>query len=175
MLCFVARRWRPATALTCADTIVAQRRAKIDAPAITGEYPARLHVSLIPLVQADAPNVVWAIDFQFDSTVDGKAIKIASMFDEHAWVSRATERRPNTLRTHHPVACELKALRCVCSRAADTGTANRGCWHLSNAMITRWGSGKEPCFGSSRHKGSPRDHRYRPLPGIHRPRRNRPL
>ena len=29
------------------------------------------------------PNVVWAIDFQFDSTVDGKAIKIASMIDEH--------------------------------------------------------------------------------------------
>jgi putative transposase len=27
--------------------------------------------------------VVWAIDFQFDSTTDGKAIKIASMIDEH--------------------------------------------------------------------------------------------
>ena len=27
--------------------------------------------------------MVWAIDFQFDSTVDGKAIKIASMIDEH--------------------------------------------------------------------------------------------
>ena len=32
---------------------------------------------------ADAPKVVWALDFQFDSTVDGKAIKIASMVDEH--------------------------------------------------------------------------------------------
>ena len=32
---------------------------------------------------ADAPKVVWAIDFQFDSTIDGKAIKIASMIDEH--------------------------------------------------------------------------------------------
>jgi putative transposase len=27
--------------------------------------------------------VVWASDFQFDSTIDGKAIKIASMVDEH--------------------------------------------------------------------------------------------
>ena len=27
--------------------------------------------------------MVWAIDFQFDSTIDGKAIKIASMIDEH--------------------------------------------------------------------------------------------
>jgi len=43
----------------------------------------RAGVSSIPPVEADAPNVVWAIDFQFDSTVDGKAIKIASMIDEH--------------------------------------------------------------------------------------------
>ena len=27
--------------------------------------------------------MVWALDFQFDSTIDGKAIKIASMVDEH--------------------------------------------------------------------------------------------
>ena len=43
----------------------------------------RAGVSSMPSVEADAPNVVWAIDFQFDSTVDGKAIKIASMIDEH--------------------------------------------------------------------------------------------
>lgn len=27
--------------------------------------------------------MVWAIDFQFDATVDGKAVKIASGVDEH--------------------------------------------------------------------------------------------
>jgi putative transposase len=43
----------------------------------------RAGVSSIQPVAADAPNVVWAIDFQFDSTVDGRAIKIASMIDEH--------------------------------------------------------------------------------------------
>jgi transposase InsO family protein len=43
----------------------------------------RAGVSSIPPVGADAPNVVWAIDFQFDSTIDGKTIKIASMIDEH--------------------------------------------------------------------------------------------
>jgi putative transposase len=47
----------------------------------------RAGVSSIPPVEPDAPNVVWAIDFQFDSTVDGKAIKIASMVDEHTRVS----------------------------------------------------------------------------------------
>ena len=40
-------------------------------------------VSSVPPVVADAPNVLWAIHFQFDSTIDGKAIKIASMIDEH--------------------------------------------------------------------------------------------
>ena len=43
----------------------------------------RAGVSSIPPIEADAPKVVWAIDFQFDSTIDGKAIKIASMIDEH--------------------------------------------------------------------------------------------
>ena len=43
----------------------------------------RAGVSSTPPIVADAANVVWAIDFQFDSTVDGKAIKIASMIDEH--------------------------------------------------------------------------------------------
>ena len=43
----------------------------------------RAGMSSVPAVEADAPNVVWAIDFQFDSTIDGKAIKIASMIDEH--------------------------------------------------------------------------------------------
>ena len=47
----------------------------------------RAGVSSVPPVVADAPKVVWAIDFQFDSTVDGKAIKIASMIDEHTRVS----------------------------------------------------------------------------------------
>jgi len=39
--------------------------------------------SWAPEVQADAPKVVWALDFQFDSTIDGRAVKIASMIDEH--------------------------------------------------------------------------------------------
>ncbi|WP_375295646.1 IS3 family transposase [Gordonia sp. GONU] len=43
--------------------------------------------SSVPVVVADAPNVVWALDFQFDSTVDGKKIKIASMVDEHTRMS----------------------------------------------------------------------------------------
>lgn len=47
----------------------------------------RAGVSSNPPIEADAPNMVWAIDFQFDSTVDGKAIKIASMVDEHTRMS----------------------------------------------------------------------------------------
>lgn len=47
----------------------------------------RAGVSSIPPIEADAPNVVWATDFQFDSTIDDKAIKMASMVDEHTRVS----------------------------------------------------------------------------------------
>ena len=32
---------------------------------------------------ADAPNKVWAVDFQFDATTDARPIKIASIVDEH--------------------------------------------------------------------------------------------
>jgi putative transposase len=32
---------------------------------------------------ADAPNRVWAVDFQFDATTDGRPVKIVSIADEH--------------------------------------------------------------------------------------------
>jgi transposase InsO family protein len=32
---------------------------------------------------ADAPDRVWAVDFQFDATTDGRPIKIVSIIDEH--------------------------------------------------------------------------------------------
>jgi putative transposase len=32
---------------------------------------------------ADAPNRVWAVDFQFDSTTDGRPVKIVSIVGEH--------------------------------------------------------------------------------------------
>ncbi len=43
----------------------------------------RVGVSSGPILDADAPNVVWAIDFQFDSLHDGRRFKIASAVDEH--------------------------------------------------------------------------------------------
>ncbi|WP_411742749.1 integrase catalytic domain-containing protein [Rhodococcus sp. IEGM 1366] len=41
----------------------------------------------MPIVDADAPNVAWALDFQVDLTVDGKTAPIASMVDEHTRMS----------------------------------------------------------------------------------------
>lgn len=35
------------------------------------------------LPAADAPNRVWAVDFQFDTTTDGRPVKIATVVDEH--------------------------------------------------------------------------------------------
>jgi putative transposase len=44
----------------------------------------RLGTSTTPnLPVANAPNTVWAVDFQFDATTDGHPTKIASIVDEH--------------------------------------------------------------------------------------------
>ena len=77
----------------------------------------RAGVSSIPPIEADAPNVVWAIDFQFDSTVDGKAIKIASMIDEHTRESLLdlVERSITAER----LVTELAAVFAVAGGAAD--------------------------------------------------------
>lgn len=48
-----------------------------------------------PLARAEYPNHVWAIDFQFDETADGRRLKLANIIDEHPrealdiWVDRS--------------------------------------------------------------------------------------
>jgi putative transposase len=34
-------------------------------------------------LRATHPNQVWAIDFQFDETADGRRLKLANIVDEH--------------------------------------------------------------------------------------------
>jgi putative transposase len=48
-----------------------RRRKRVGASTTTG------------IAAADAPNRVWAVDFQFDATTDGRPVKIVSMVDEH--------------------------------------------------------------------------------------------
>lgn len=43
----------------------------------------RIGVSTVPEIAAEKANDVWSIDFQFDSTITGKPIKILSIVDEH--------------------------------------------------------------------------------------------
>jgi putative transposase len=44
----------------------------------------RLGTSTAPdMPKAHAPNKVWAVDFQFDATTDGRPVKIVSIVDEH--------------------------------------------------------------------------------------------
>ncbi|MBY0391561.1 MAG: hypothetical protein K2X56_26645 [Mycobacterium pseudokansasii] len=40
-------------------------------------------VSSAPEMVANAPKVLWAMDFQFDTTIEGKSVKIASLLDQH--------------------------------------------------------------------------------------------
>ncbi|MFB9775030.1 IS3 family transposase [Brevibacterium otitidis] len=43
----------------------------------------RVGSSTVDPATADAPNVVWAVDFQFDADEQGRPIKICSIVDEH--------------------------------------------------------------------------------------------
>ena len=43
----------------------------------------RLGTSTTTTTTADAPNTVWAVDFQFDATTDGRPLEIVSIVDEH--------------------------------------------------------------------------------------------
>ena len=43
----------------------------------------RVGVSTVPAVVAKSAGDVWSIDFQFDSTITGKPVKILSIVDEH--------------------------------------------------------------------------------------------
>src|SRR5699024_9678957 len=43
----------------------------------------RVGSSIIDAPVADAPNVVWAVDFQFDVCESGRVLKICSIVDEH--------------------------------------------------------------------------------------------
>jgi putative transposase len=92
----------------------------------------RAWVSSIPLVGADAPNVVWAVDFQFDSTIDGKAIKTASVIDEHTRVSllHLVER---SITAERPVA-ELEAVFAAAGGPPQVLRMNNGPELVSQAL-----------------------------------------
>ena len=45
----------------------------------------RLGHSAVPAarLRAERPNHVWALDFQFDQTADGRVLKLLNIVDEH--------------------------------------------------------------------------------------------
>jgi putative transposase len=43
----------------------------------------RVAAGVTERLRAQRPNQVWAIDFQFDQTADGRRLKLANIVDEH--------------------------------------------------------------------------------------------
>jgi putative transposase len=43
----------------------------------------RIATGIAERLQAERPNHVWAIDFEFDETADGRRLKLANIVDEH--------------------------------------------------------------------------------------------
>jgi len=65
-----------------ADHLLGLISAQIRPPRRVNTQVNELHaVQNLPV--ADAPNTVWAVDFQFDAAADGRPVKIASIADEH--------------------------------------------------------------------------------------------
>jgi hypothetical protein len=89
----------------------------------------RAGVSTMPQIEADAPKVVWALDFQFDSTVDGKAIKICSMLDGHTRLSlmNIVERSITAERLTVERPCRARGVLAMVdlSRRCPSGAAGR--------------------------------------------------
>ena len=103
----------------------------------------RLGSSTVPAarLRAERPNHVWALDFQFDTTVDGRTLKLLHVVDEHTRealaieVARsidadhtirvldrivATGRRPELVRADNGPELTANALRDWC-RFGNTG------------------------------------------------------
>ena len=95
---------------------------------------------------ADAPNRVWAVDFQFDSTTDGRPVKIVSIVDEHTreCLGGLVERSITSDR----LIDEL-------DRLAQTVATPRCCIATTapNSPAPRWPTG--PANGSGSHSSRP--------------------
>ncbi len=99
---------------------------------------------------ADAPNRVWAVDFQFDATTDGRPIKIVSIVDEHTreCLGGLVERSitaDDLIDELDRLAADRVATRPCC--AATTGP---------NSPAPRWPTGPANASGcTSSHPASP--------------------
>ena len=68
----------------------------------------RVGASTAATVAVQAPNRVWAVDFQFDSTTDGRPIKIIYIVDEHPRMPR----RPGSPSSIQSNGCSIRRRLC---------------------------------------------------------------
>ncbi len=105
----------------------------------------RLGTSTTETVTADAPNQVWAVDFQFDATTDGRPVKIVAIVDEHTreclggLVERSitADRLANELDRvamgrGYPAVCAATTALNWPARRCGTGPANASAWRSSH-------------------------------------------
>lgn len=85
---------------------------------------------------ADAPDRVWAVDFQFDVTTDGRPIEIVSIIDEHTreCLGGMVERSITGQGPHSPRGTNSSVL--VPSAAAHGWIASRNQVNSSSVAIS---------------------------------------
>ncbi len=94
----------------------------------------RLGVSTSPAarLRAQRPNHVWALDFQFDTTVDGRILKLLHVVDEHTREALAiqVERRIDADRT----VSVLERIVRMCGRSPELVRMDNGPELTANAL-----------------------------------------
>jgi hypothetical protein len=94
-----------------------------ESPAAQEKAPASRGLNLPrrpPAGRASRP--VWALDFQFDQTANGRILKLLNIVDEHSWeeLGGLVERRIDTDRT-------VAALEAIVRRARSRRCSRAGC------------------------------------------------
>ena len=97
----------------------------------------RIGSSTVDAPTADAPNVVWAVDFQFDADEQGRPIKICSIVDEHT--------RDGILSSSDPV--------CTCSVLRPTHRVGSRRWRRVRSPRAWWSKSTSPRRPSVRPSG----------------------
>ena len=105
-----------------------------------------------PMATADAPNRVWAVDFQFDATTDGRPIKIVSIVDEHTreCLGGLVERyitAEDLIDELDRVAAAVATRPCCAATTAPSWRAPR--WPTGPANESAWRSSRQVSRGAT--------------------------
>lgn len=95
---------------------------------------------------ADHPDVVWAIDFQFDATSDGRPIKIANVIDELGRIATARGRWAVAIRCDNGPELISQALADECAGRVGLSLIDPVCLWQNSYVESFHGRLRDDCL-----------------------------